>query len=127
MKYLKIVFILFGLFELLACYGSLMSTPASINADFNGQFMTPEGMHFVNGFGYALLAISTISILGFWIQERFALLVLVIGFLVYNLCSVYGCYVDIDLSTKYQIGFYIHSLFSVLFFLMLIFLLKKDN
>jgi len=120
MKYLKYIFILFGLFEIFAAYGSLTSSPEAINTEFGGQFITPESMHYVKGFGNAILSLGIISIATFFVKERLALIGIIIGCLIYNILAAYGCYVDLHLTSRYQVGMYAHSVFSVLFALMLV-------
>jgi len=127
MKYFKIVFILFGLFELFATYGTLTSSVTSINAEFGGDYMTSESMHFVRAFGAATLALSIMSFLGVTLKNRAGLIVLITGLLIFNLGAGYGCVVDYDLSTKYKVGLYAHAVFSVLFLVMLVQTLRMKS
>lgn len=119
MKYLRFTFLLFAFFELLGAIRFFNSTPASINARFGGEFMTPESMHFVFLFGAALLSIAIAAVFGFFTKDRTARIGLSLAFICYNGFAAYACYKGLALTESFQLGLTIHSVLLVLFMMML--------
>lgn len=127
MKYLRFTFILFALFELLAATSMFRATPESINLRFGGDFMTPEGMHYVFGFGAAILSLAIAAIFGFFTKDRTARIGLCLAFICYNLLAGYGCYKDLVITETYRTGVIVHSVLLVLFVAMLGVLLSNKK
>jgi len=119
MKFLKYVFLLFGIFELYAAYSTYIQTPETINATWGGNFITPEAMVYVRGFANGITAIGIISVLAFFAKGRMTWIAICAGFLFYNVMAAYGCSTSTHLSDRYVAGMYAHIVFSILFVLML--------
>ena len=125
---IRILFILFGLFELYAAYGYLTATPASLMARLDGLTIDDTAMGFATGFGAAIATMGAISLFGAFVRERIARIGMIVPFIAYNALAAVGCFTSDIARETYFVAGVIHSVFTALFlisFLWIVF--RKDD
>lgn len=128
MKYLKYIYLVYGIPGVLAGVMGFMASAQSTTDQFaTGNPLFEEYTLFSRGFGNAILTIALISILTFFIKDYFSKKWLTLILAVFNSVAAYLCLSIDNIPTASMQAGYFHIFLALVLGVMGLFLIKKDN
>lgn len=125
---MRILFIVFALFEGLVSYLYFTATPETIMDTHTGMIISDSALRIVRGFACALAAITVMSFLAaVFVKDRNGLIALSAGFFTYNATVLYYCINPGFETDFYETSVFIHGSFAVLFAATIAYLFTKEK
>lgn len=128
MKYLKYIYLLYGVMGVGAGIMGFVTTAQSTTEQFaTGNPLFEEYTLYSRGFGNAIFIISLVSILTFFIKDYFAKKSLTLVLALFNVGAAYLCLSIENIPTASVQAGYFHIFLAVVLAIMGMFLIKKTE
>lgn len=124
---MRILFILFGLFEALVAYLYFTASPETIMETHTGMVMSDSALRIVRGFACALSAIAVTAFLGaFYVKDTRGIAALSAACFTYNATVFYYCLHPGFETDFYEKSVFIHGGFALLFAACVVYCVSRD-
>lgn len=128
MKYLKFIYLLYGVPGILAGVVGFLTSAKSTTEQFaTGNILFEEYTLYSKGFGNAIFTIALISILTFFIKDYFAKKYLTLILALFNATAAYLCLSITNIPEASMQAGYFHIFLAIVLFIMAIFLIKPNT